>query len=334
MKNKYQKLLLSLLIISANFLPFGQIKDVSAENNNKLIRNMGTGVIDWGAKIIKVKGRGAPPNTGGESQKRLKARLAARMDAYRNIAELINGVQVTSETTVGNLAVKSDTIKLKIDALVKGARQLGQEKYLPDGSVEVEFYLPLYSKGSNKIHITVDTDTNDVEVTTSGGWSLANALDLGNMVKSTTTIQSSLPNQVASLKDFALPREKTKNIRISAANSSTVTGLIVDATGLGVEPALSPFIVGGGKIIYAGGRIDIDPEEIVKYGVTDYTNSMDAARKDVQRIGNSPLVIEATGATGKPGRTNILLDDLTLKNLLDANNKYNFLDKLGVVIVI
>lgn len=311
MKNNYKKLLLSLLFVSTSFFPFVN-SDVSARSASNIVKNMGNGQIDWSAKIIKVKGSGALPDTGGLPQRRLKARLAARMDAYRNIAEMINGVQVTSETTVLNMAIKSDLVKLRVDAIVKGARQSSEEKNLPDGTVEVELYLPLFGNGS-----------------------IASALDLGNYVKNKTSVEAFIPYQVAALKDFTLSSNNSNfPEKISSADTGTVTGLIIDATGLGIEPAMSPFIVGGGKIIYAGGRMDIDPEAIVKYGVTDYTSSLEDAKKDILRIGNSPLIIEANGATGKPSRTNVLLDDLTLKNLKESDEKYKFLSKLGVVIVI
>jgi hypothetical protein len=328
----WKKLLLSLVFVSANFFPFIS-GESSAQNSSRLIKNLGSGQIDWANKIVRAVGRGAPPDTGAPSQKRLKARIAARMDAYRNMAEMINGVQVSSETTVENMAVKSDTVKLRVEAFIKGARQFTEEKVMADGSVEIELYLPIFST-INKTVITIDRDNQKVEVQPTGGWSLASALDLGNYVKNKTTVESLLPYQVAALKDFALPGPGKKPDRISLANSGKVTGLIIDATGLGIEPAMTPFIVGGGKIIYAGGRMDIDPDAIVRYGVTDYTTSLDGAKKDINRIGDSPMIIEANGATGKPYRTNVLLDDLTLKNLLEANAKYKFLEKLGLVIVI
>jgi hypothetical protein len=307
---KIKKIILSILIASANLLVLTSFKDVSAQNSEKIIQNIPGGQIDWANKLVIVKGQGAPPNTGGLPQRRLKARLAARTDAYRNLAEIVNGVQVTSETTVKNFVTISDITKLRVDAVVKGARQYGEEKYLSDGSVEINLALSLFGNGS-----------------------VASALELGNYVKNKETIESFLPDtRIASLNDFAISEKKPEKIKI--ADNSNVTGLIIDASSLGVEPAMSPFIVGGGKIVYAGGKIDIDPDNIVKYGVNDYANDIEAAKKDIKRIGALPMIIEAKGATGKPSRTNILLDEITLQSLKEANEKYKFLNNLNVVIVI
>lgn len=289
-----------------------------AENNDvvnqKLIKNTNNGQIDWFNKVVRVKGQAAQPDTGGVAQRRLKARVAARMDAYRNLAELVNGVQISSETDVKNFITENDVIKLKVDAVVKGARQSGREKILSDGSIEVELYLPMFGNGS-----------------------LASALDLGNYATNKTTLSYILPNMVASTSDFAIVEDSKTNknsYKISGIDTNNVTGLIIDASSLAVEPAMAPFIVGGGRIIYTGNKIDINPETIVRYGITDYTDDIEKAKKNIERIGKSPLIIEASGATGNPAKTNILLDELSLKNILDANQKSNFLSKLGVVIVI
>jgi len=269
------------------------------------------GLVDWKNKVIRVKGFGIPPQVGSQAQKKLKARLAARMDAYRNLAELINGVKVTAETAVDNYTVKSDLIRLNVEAVIKGARQVGLEKINSDSSVEVEIYLPLFGSGS-----------------------LASALDLGNFIKKYESIQSFIPYRVAFLKTFKNNDYQTTLKLSENISLKNFTGLIIDAKDLGLEPAMSPFIIGGGKIIYAGGRIDIDPEKIVKNGVSDYVSDLEEAKNNVQRIGENPLIIEARGATGSPNRTNILIDELTLKQITEADEKDLFLKELKVVIVL
>lgn len=297
-------------MIVTSMLSCFNLTQAEEQISQKLIKNTANGQIDWFNKVIKVKGSGAPSDSGGIAQRRLKARVAARTEAYRNLAEAINGVQVSSETNVKNFMVTNDVIRLRVDAVVKGARQSGREKLLPDGTIEVELYLPMFGNGS-----------------------LAGALDLGNYAKNKSTLAYILPFMVASANDFTIA-ENSQPVKVAADIPGNVTGLIIDASTLGVEPAMAPFILGGGRIIYTGNKIDIDPETIVKYGITDYTDSIEKAKKNLERVGNSPLIIQASGATGKPSRTNILLDELSIKNILEANQKSNFLTKLGVVIVI
>lgn len=309
LKNK----LVVTFLASIAFLSLG-LNDYSiAKENHKLIQKNAMGEVDWLNKIIKVKGSGALPDKGGVAQKRLKARLAARNDAYRNLAEMVNGVKISSETNVKNFMVTSDIIKLKVDGVIKGARQIGEEKYNSDGSVEVELALPMFGNGS-----------------------VASAVDLGNYVKSKESVDALIPYHIASIENIIIKEKARKNLynNFILVEDKPVTGLIIQAEDLAVEPAMSPFIVGGGKIIYTGSKIDIDPDKIVKFGVTDYTETLEEAQSKTERIGTSPMIIEAKGATGAPYRTNILLDDETIENLVKANKKYNFLENLGVVIVI
>ncbi|MFN8575789.1 MAG: hypothetical protein U0354_02935 [Candidatus Sericytochromatia bacterium] len=310
------KKLLSLFLSSIALVSSFQFSYADNEKikTAKLIKNTLNGQIDWLNRVIRVKGQSALPDVGGIAQKRLKARVGARMEAYRNLAELVSGVQVSSESTVNNFVTESDIVKLRVDAVVKGARQSGREKILSDGSIEVELYLPMFGNGS-----------------------LASALDLGNYAKNKSTLANLLPYMVATTNDFAIVEEKQKekkSYKISENNLSNITGLIIDASNLAVEPAMAPFIIGGGRIIYTGSKIDIDPETIVKYGITEYTDDIEKAKKNIDRVGKSPLVIEASGATGNPTKTNILLDEINITNLLEANEKTKFLSKLGVLIVI
>ena len=308
---------LALFTITNLSLSDLQINKSIADKESKTIKTLSKGYIDWSSKVITVKGNGAEPETGGKAQKRLKARLAARNDAYRNLAEILSGVNVTAETTVKNFVTESDVIRLKVEAVIKGARQTGEEVSRADGTIELEMSMPLFGSGS-----------------------IASALDLGNYIKNKSNIQVLIPYQTASIGDFVVPeKSKKKSLPESfyqTANKAldNVTGLIIEAGDLGVEPAMNPFVVGGGKVVYAAGRVDIDPENIVKYGVTDYAESLEAAKNNIQRVGASPMIIEAKGATGSPSRTNILLDEVTLKSLMDADKKDSFLSKLNVIIVI
>src|SRR5690606_9422063 len=121
-KNRITKIFLALFVTLSSSLTFIE-KTESAVNNNGIVMRYNNGDIDWTNKLIRVKGEGIPPDNGGIAQKRLKARLAARTDAYRKLAEVTNGVQVTAESKIGNFVTESDVIKLKVDAVIKGARQ-------------------------------------------------------------------------------------------------------------------------------------------------------------------------------------------------------------------
>jgi hypothetical protein len=108
----------------------------------------GKGSIDWTTGTIKVTGTGAPPDKGTTASKRLMALRAARVDALRQLGEIVNGVKVDSETVVKDFVTESDTIRTQMSALIKGAQQAGEPRYLSDGSVEIDLVLPMYGQGN------------------------------------------------------------------------------------------------------------------------------------------------------------------------------------------
>ena len=50
------------------------------------------------------------------------ARGAAKEDAYRNAAEVLNGLRVNNGTYLRNYVVQSDEIRLVVEDVIRGAR--------------------------------------------------------------------------------------------------------------------------------------------------------------------------------------------------------------------
>lgn len=69
-------------------------------------------------------------------QARLMARRAAILDAYRNLLELVKGIQIESGTTVEDFMLRDDRIRSRVEGLVKQAR-IVDEQYLEDGTCEI-----------------------------------------------------------------------------------------------------------------------------------------------------------------------------------------------------
>ena len=70
-------------------------------------------------------------------QKRLVAKRVAQVDAYRKLAERINGLEISSTTTVADFVKVNDNIKSSVDAFIKGVK-IDNVRYQPDGVVEVQ----------------------------------------------------------------------------------------------------------------------------------------------------------------------------------------------------
>ncbi len=95
------------------------------------------GEVDWTNGVIRATGFGAPPDNA--VNKRLSVRMAkraARVVAYRNLLEIVEGIRIDSRTQVKNYMVEEDTIDTKVRGIIKGA-QVVKEQEFPDGSVEV-----------------------------------------------------------------------------------------------------------------------------------------------------------------------------------------------------
>jgi hypothetical protein len=91
--------------------------------------------------VIEVMGNSAIP--GSEGMRKIQAKRAAEMDAYRRLAERINGVTVVSQTTVKDFALESDEMRARITSqIVRGAKPVKVE-YTPDGACEVTLEITL-----------------------------------------------------------------------------------------------------------------------------------------------------------------------------------------------
>jgi hypothetical protein len=98
---------------------------------------------DWSGERIEAIGNGVPPDEAANlAQARLMAKLAARRDAQRNLAEQLYGVQIDSNTTVRDFMTEHDVIRSKVDGLLKGFETV-EEKELEDGTWEVRLAIGL-----------------------------------------------------------------------------------------------------------------------------------------------------------------------------------------------
>jgi hypothetical protein len=71
-----------------------------------------------------------------EAQIKLMTRRAAKVDALRNLLEVIYGLQIDGRTTVRDFVTQSDVIRARLAATIQGAREIDY-KVQPDGTAEV-----------------------------------------------------------------------------------------------------------------------------------------------------------------------------------------------------
>ncbi len=108
-----------------------------------VVTQLDKGSINYSDQSIAAIGIGfVPQNAINAGQARRMALRIAKQDALRQLIEIVNGVTLTSETTMSG-AMVDDVINTKVQGFIRGARQVGAPKYLSDTSVEVEYSVPM-----------------------------------------------------------------------------------------------------------------------------------------------------------------------------------------------
>jgi len=237
----------------------------------------------------------------GAGQKRLLAQRAAVADAYRQLAELINGVQVDSETLVKDYVVESDIVRTKVSALIKGAR-LGKPRYMSDGTVEIDVMMGVFGQNSlSSVMIPEVIEKKEIKT---------------------------MPYPQAT----PLPQATQEPAVTTNPSTGSYTGLIIDGRGLGLSPAMSPQILDAkGREIYIG-DMPIDPDMVVNVGIVGYADTMNAAKSNT-RVGRNPLIIKAVKAGGRH-KSDAVVSGAEGDNIMAADQKTNFLSGSKVIFII
>ena len=118
-------------------------------NRLKVIRETGRGAprenpVDMGAPVVPIQETLASPTSGipgwenVSARGRMMAERAAKVDAYRNLAERVKGLQITADTYVRDFVAESDQIQTRVDTFMKGIKTVGAYRYSPDGICQVD----------------------------------------------------------------------------------------------------------------------------------------------------------------------------------------------------
>lgn len=264
--------------------------------------------VDWNNSSITVIGAGvAPMNAYNAAQARMMARRAAVVDAYRQLAETIKGVNVDSETTVQSMMTLDDTTKTKVSAFIQGAR-IVSEQVIPDGGYEVTMTVSMFGV-SNSLASAVMPRPAAVE----------------SFPQPVAVVTPSVPASIHV--DVTVTQQGSSAAAAPAGKAiGGYTGLIVDCSGLGLKPVMSPVIKNAsGQPIY--GYKNLDYDRVVSNGMAGYTSDVHTA----VRAGTNPLVVRAIGLDNHNG--NPILATADANRVLIENGATGFLDRTAVVFI-
>ncbi len=117
----------------------------------------------------------------------------------------------------------------------------------------------------------------------------------------------------------------------SATSGQVYTGLIVDARGLGVRPAMAPKILNeDGKEVYGSAWINRD--WAVREGMVGYLKDPAAAQAN-PRVTDKPLMVKALKASGD-GRVDMVISNADAANLQSATQNLSMLEKCRVIVLV
>lgn len=246
--------------------------------------------------LISAIGYGLPPQNGNK----ILARRAAIVDAQRNLLERINGVQIDSETFMGDFTISSDVVRSQVSGLIKGAVITDEGENL-DGSYCVELSVPMYGRNGSIASVAIPALTANMQ---------------------------QQPFDSADLNNFT-------EQEVQYFNSSAYTGVIVNAKEMNLERTFAPVIYDtDGRVIY--GIQNLDKDLAITYGMVEYSESLEESAGGNSRAGNNPLVINAVdvkGGKNSVNKVNVVVSVEDGNKILLANERSGMLVNCAVVFV-
>ncbi|MDP7060134.1 MAG: hypothetical protein QF416_06685 [Candidatus Marinimicrobia bacterium] len=292
----------TLALLSFSFILLSSVQGQGwGWGSNDAVQQVDNGAMNYSNGFVVATGIGAiSPLAQNPGMARATAVRAAKVDAMRNLLEAVMAVTVSSETTVRGAAIENDVVKTSVEGMVKGARMRDIDG---DG------------RGSNSdIRYLSDTSIEiEMEVHMSGISEVI--LPAAGFAPAPAPTAGGAPAPAAP----AAPRP------------GTVTGLIVDARGLGLRPAMSPKVLDqNGGVVYGPGNFT--REFAVKFGVAGYSKNLEQAQQDPRVVGN-PMVVKGVGVQGA-NKADLVIAAGDVSRVKGADSSGKFLSNCKVMILI
>jgi hypothetical protein len=127
------------------------------------------------------------------------------------------------------------------------------------------------------------------------------------------------------------PTPPTGIVTTPGATGQTFTGLIIDARGLGIRPAMAPKILNeDGKEVYGSAWINRD--WAVREGMAGYLRDPLQAQQN-PRVTDKPLTVKALKASGD-ARVDVVISNADAAMIHGASQNLSFLEKCKVIILV
>jgi len=259
--------------------------------------------MNWEGQVVRATGAGAPDmKASSPAQARLGAERAAQLDAFRKMLEQIKGVQVDATRKMDDV-MKADEVKARVEGVIRGYK-ITNKRYFSDNGVEIDIEVP----------VAMLTDILDPDATQQLAVPATPEKKPSDKPAEKASEPTKAPEAVAKAPEAA-----------AKPSEAGGTGLVIDARGLKLMPALLPRILDEtGKPLYTVDSLSADARKTT--GVAAYVQSLEEAKKSL-KAGDKPVVMKAAKANG----ADVLLSQDEAKKLVSMNPP--FLAQGKVVIV-
>ena len=268
------------------------------EAQNQCTKNFRDGCIDWANGVFYAVGFGVP-NTKFKSaaQRNYSAQVAAEQVAMRNLLRLVETTLLDSETTVQDGMLESDRIRTKIKGKIRHVQMVGAPRYMSDGSVNVIMKMQMREV------VKVLAEDPGIKA-------------------------FSAPKEI---KDPQAIGSTSTAIGSTSTASGVFTGLLIDARGTEISPALSPKVLNeDGDVIY--GFANVDRQFSLEQGMMGYLKDLQTARSN-DRIKGRPFEIKALRSSGK-NNADLVISNADGVFLRQMNREQSFLREARVMVVL
>ncbi|WP_419787769.1 hypothetical protein [Pseudodesulfovibrio sp.] len=228
------------------------------------------GTIAWGNGELAVA-RLLGASADGETQAGAIAVRKAVSGARKQLLDMILGIRIDARSTVGTFLSEDDDLGARVRGVVQNSPLNRPALYAEGGEVRVSESL----RGK-----------------------------LAEFVLPTTIqFQSGIPPKLSTSMEQSFSYEENEPEPVGAGGGG-YTGVVVDARGLSVTPALTPVIYGqDGLGVY--GAFLVSRQNAIDKGVAAYSATADPSLLK-ERVGQHPLVVKAVSAYGS-WRTDLII---------------------------
>lgn len=230
-----------------------------------------------------------------ESQARLMAVRAAKIDAQRNLLETINGVRVTAGTTVKDMALESDIIGTRVKGMLQGSFEVSSDVKLESdnwvASVTMAVCLAK-DDGDCRERTTLAsiTQPNLKGAPAAERFSQADVAAVATVATTAAPVASAEETPVESVEAPVSEQPAQAAAAVAASTNAQHSGLIVDASSLNFSPMLDVRLkTGQGKELYGPGHVAMGTDWL------HWAASLESAQAMSDIVGDNTLVVTPSG---------------------------------------